>query len=107
MNRTEFIGTNLYYSQEFIDDMKTDYEEEIERLKTHLDFIEEQNIIIEKLEKENEKLKEQNKMTDEQIEKAIKFINEELLPYGNEWHWDTGGIEDYVLDLLNILGGDE
>ena len=32
MNRTEFIGTELYYSQEFVDDMKNNYEQEIERL---------------------------------------------------------------------------
>ena len=33
MNRTVFIGSNLFYSQEFVDDMKNDYKEEIERLK--------------------------------------------------------------------------
>ena len=32
MNRTEFIGTNLYYSQKFVDDLKENYQQEIERL---------------------------------------------------------------------------
>lgn len=40
MNRTEFIGTNLYYSQEFVDDMKRNYEKEIDRLNKIIDKIE-------------------------------------------------------------------
>ena len=39
------------------------------------------------------------------IEDAIEYIKEQLLPYGNEWHWDDAGIEDYVIDLLDILEG--
>ena len=31
-NRTEFIGLDLYYSQEFVDDLQNNYIEEIERL---------------------------------------------------------------------------
>ena len=31
-NRTEFIGLDLYYSQEFVDDLQNNYIEEIKRL---------------------------------------------------------------------------
>ena len=40
MNRTEFIGINLYYSQEFVDDMKRDYEKEIAWLNHIIDELE-------------------------------------------------------------------
>ena len=39
MNRTEFIGLNLYYSQEFVDDMKKNYEQEIDRLNNIIKHI--------------------------------------------------------------------
>lgn len=51
----------------------------------------------EKLWKEKEELKQR-------IDKAIKYINKELLPYGDDWHWDDAGIRYYVEILLEILG---
>ena len=39
-NRTEFIGLNLYYSQEFVDDLQNDYIEEMERLNNIIEDFE-------------------------------------------------------------------
>ena len=41
------------------------------------------------------------------IYKAIEFINDVLIPYGDEWHWDDSSIRDYVELLLNILQNEE
>ena len=46
MNRTEFIGTNLYYSQEFVGDMIKNYNQEIERLKEILHWKQIENNIF-------------------------------------------------------------
>ena len=39
--------------------------------------------------------------------KAIEYIENKLIPYGDEWHWDEGGISYMVDDVLNILKGEE
>ena len=59
MNRTEFIGTNLYYSQEFIDDIKNNYDQEIERLNNIIKRLEE--FIEQEIELYTIELTEENK----------------------------------------------
>ena len=41
------------------------------------------------------------------IDKANEYINEEIIPFGNEWHWDNSALEDYIDNLLNILEGND
>lgn len=76
---------------------------------------------ITNLEKENEKLKEQNKMTDEQIEKTLEVVsehiyksrNEKAIEYIKERTFDEVSIAPFVDDfnckenLLNILQGED
>ncbi len=38
-------------------------------------------------------------------DRAVEYIKKEVIPYGNEWHWDDGGIRYYVEEVLNILNG--
>ena len=59
-----------------------------------------------KLDYERERLNK-GKILQDRIDKAIKFIEEDLIPYGNEYHWDNASLEDIVKDLLNILKGDD
>lgn len=82
MNRTEFIGTNLYYSQEFVDDKN----KEIERLNNTID-------------KAIEYIKDQIR-----IDKALEYTEEYIRI--------NDGYPDYIEmlneernDLLNILEG--
>ena len=51
------------------------------------------------------KIENENKELKEQINKTIDYINEELIPYGDEWHWDSATIGDMVNELLDILKG--
>lgn len=46
-------------------------------------------------------------MYQNKVNKVIEYINNELLPYGDEWHWDAGSIRDYVCNLLDILKGSD
>lgn len=45
-NRTIFIGTDLYYSDEFVDDMCTNYNREIRKLKKRIQELENQDILV-------------------------------------------------------------
>jgi hypothetical protein len=40
------------------------------------------------------------------IAKAQNGIKE-LIKYGDEWHWDDPSIRDYLIDIFNILGGED
>ena len=40
---------------------------------------------------------------EERVYKAIKFIKEIVIPYGDEWHWDDAHVRDYLEITLNIL----
>ena len=60
MNRTEFIGTELYYSQEFVDDMKNNYEQEIERLNNIIKGLENRDDVLEEFEDWLERQKTRN-----------------------------------------------
>jgi len=71
---------------------------------------------ITNLKQENERIeKEYKSKVDEigklisRIYKAIEYIKNSLIPYGDEWHWDDAYIRDYVVELLNLLqnGGKE
>lgn len=44
---------------------------------------------------------------EQKIDRAIEYIKEELIPYGDDWCWDDFSIKDYVLELLEILGDKE
>lgn len=39
------------------------------------------------------------------IDISIKYIDTELIPYGEECHWDDYGIKDHVLKLRDKLQG--
>lgn len=41
------------------------------------------------------------------IEKSIEYIENNLIPFGEEWHWDNGCIKDYIIELLKILKGED
>lgn len=43
----------------------------------------------------------------ERVNKAIKYINEKLIPYGEEWFWNSATIGDMVNKLLDILKGSD
>ena len=84
MNRTEFIGTYLYYSQDFVDDLY----KEIERLKT--DYQQANDIIVEQS-KEIERL---NNIINE-IKKGLdKFYKEH-----SRLMWTE---EDYI-EFINCI----
>lgn len=46
-------------------------------------------------------------MNKESNEKAIEFIEKELIPYGDDWFWDDAHIRDLVIELLNKLKGED
>lgn len=97
MNRTEFIGTYLYYSQDFVDDLY----KEIERIKTDYqqanDIIVEQSKEIENLINDLEREKSQVKEYGTRLLKAIEYIERRDIDWGSEEH----------TELLNILEGDK
>ena len=78
MNRTEFIGLDLYYSQEFVDD---------------------KNKEIEKLQAEIKLLEDNRNYLNDRIDKAIEYIeslenSEEINVYQEDKSWV------YVLEIL-------
>lgn len=104
--------------------MNKDIKEKLEKLRIYAgreenSFICDIEEYITSLQEENIKLNEENisiksvkyMISDvihkSIIDKAIDYIIYELIPYGDEWHWDDTSIRDYVLDLLNILKGVE
>ena len=48
------------------------------------------------------KIKQQNKELHNKIDKALLKI-QDLYEYGDEWHWDSGTIRDYVEHIEEIL----
>ena len=60
---------------------------------------------IDELKEYNMKLKDKVEGLQDRIDKAIKNIEEDLIPYGNEYHWDDASLEDYVKEVLDILKG--
>ena len=52
-------------------------------------------------------VKDENRELGLRIDKAIEYIKNDLIPFGDEWHWDEGGIGNMVEDVLNILEGDK
>lgn len=70
--------------------------------------------IIEELKLENEELQEEleykelwRKEYKQRIDKAIDYINNTVIPFGDEWHWDNNCIEDYVNNIITILQGSD
>lgn len=63
---------------------------------------------------ENERLKKEykSKVDDigkltSKIYKTIEYINNTVIPFGDEWHWDNGSIEYYVNNIITILQGSD
>lgn len=50
---------------------------------------------------------EENWQLRQRIHKAIEYINEKIIPYGDEWNWDSSTIGDMINNLLNILKGSD
>jgi hypothetical protein len=50
-------------------------------------------------------LQDQINELQDRIDKAIEYIENDLIPYGNEYHWDNASLEDEVKELLDILRG--
>lgn len=57
--------------------------------------------------RENTNLKIICKHLEDRVDKARDYINNVLIPFGNDWYWDHYELEDYVLKLLEILGDKE
>ena len=85
--------------------LRLDQRIKIKQLLDYITNLQEENM---RLISENESIKNIKYTVDEaiyksRITKAIAYINNELLPYGDEWHWDDVFIRDYICDLLTIL----
>ena len=52
-------------------------------------------------------LQKENELLRVRKTKAIEYIDNELLPFGDYWHWDNAGIEDLVVELRTKLRGED
>ena len=95
MNRTVFIGSNLFYSQEFVDDMKNDYKEEIERLKIIEEKYKDSQLYIKDFKDEIERLNNIINEIKAYIEKAKFEFESSCIDYG------------VIYDIIQILNKGE
>jgi len=72
-------------------------------VKNNPDEAVKQLIMLNKLKNKYNDLKIKCAILEYSRNNALVYINNILIPYGDDWYWDDSSIRDYVVELANML----